>query len=197
MIGDAPRAYLDNAATTPVRSEVLAAMMPHFSEAGFNPSLAARRGQARASRARRRAGCGGRRSRMPAQGDRLYGRRFRSRCLGADRRRTCESQPRKACSLHRHRASRRASRARRARRRGLRGDAARRGRGRPRRSRALRERVAGRHDSRQRRAGEQRDRDDRTGCRSWRASRANAACSSTPTRCRRRRGCRLTWRNSA
>jgi cysteine desulfurase len=32
------RIYADHAATTPVRDEVLAAMLPHFTQAGFNPS---------------------------------------------------------------------------------------------------------------------------------------------------------------
>lgn len=32
------RVYLDHAATTPVRADVLEAMLPHFTELGFNPS---------------------------------------------------------------------------------------------------------------------------------------------------------------
>jgi cysteine desulfurase len=60
------RIYLDNAATTPVRHEVLEAMLPHFAARGYNPSslhAEGRRARAALDDARERvAGCIGARA---------------------------------------------------------------------------------------------------------------------------------------
>jgi len=71
--------YLDNAATTPVRPEVLEAMLPYLgSEAFGNPSSAHRFGRAARAGIEEAKRAGGGRRRRRAEPGRVYLRRHRS-----------------------------------------------------------------------------------------------------------------------
>ena len=101
--------YMDHAATTPVREEVLEAMLPHFRDSFGNPSSiytagpGVAQGVGRVSRDR--GPCAGRQN----QRGRLHQRGHRGGQRGAERCRVRPAAPRQPHSNEQHRAPRRAS----------------------------------------------------------------------------------------